>query len=176
MVLEQSQPHPLVVQLRFTRSEFVRSLEGVSDVEAQRRFEPMNCISWIVGHLAYQEHAYWASTAQNLQVAPELRDLVGFGRPASTPPLDEMWHAWRAVTNAADRYLDMLTTATLQTFLQRKGKSLPESVGTMLLRNTHHYWFHMGEAYAIRQMLGHTGLPEFVGPMDLATYRPEIAE
>jgi len=56
--------HPLVTQLRFTRSEFVRGLEGVSDAEARRRFEPMNCIGWIVGHLANQENRYWVMYAQ----------------------------------------------------------------------------------------------------------------
>ena len=52
-------PHLLVTQLRFTRSELVRCLEGVSDADARRRFEPMNCISWIVGHLADQENHFW---------------------------------------------------------------------------------------------------------------------
>lgn len=35
-------PHPLVLQLRFTRREFQRALEGVTDEEARKRFEPMN--------------------------------------------------------------------------------------------------------------------------------------
>jgi hypothetical protein len=30
-----------------------------------------------------------------------------------------------------------------------------------------------GEAHAIRQMLGHTDLPQFVGDMSEALYRPE---
>ena len=52
--------HPLVDQLRFTRSEFVRSLKGVSENDAERRLLPMNCISWIVGHLAHQENVLGA--------------------------------------------------------------------------------------------------------------------
>ena len=47
--------HPLVTQLRFARSEFVRCLEGVSDEDARHRIMPMNCISWMVGHLAAQD-------------------------------------------------------------------------------------------------------------------------
>jgi hypothetical protein len=35
-----------------------------------------------------------------------------------------------------------------------------------LLRVTYHYWFHNGENAAIRQMLGHTDLPQFVGDLD----------
>jgi hypothetical protein len=38
-------PHPFVEQLRFTRSEFVRAIRGVSEEDAQRRVLPMNCIS-----------------------------------------------------------------------------------------------------------------------------------
>ena len=165
--------HLLVTQLRFTRGELVRCLEGVSDADARRRVEPMNCISWIVGHLANQENGYWVMVAQGQRLVPNLNQLVGYGKPASTPPLEEMWDAWRTITSAADRYLDTLTPELLQTHLEWKGKRLQESIGTMLLRNIYHYWFHIGEACAVRQLLGHSELPEFVGDMSAALYRPE---
>ena len=45
-------------------------------------------------------------------------------------------------------------------------------------RGLHHrrilYWFHLGEAHAIRQMLGHRDLPQFVGDMSGVGYRPEV--
>jgi uncharacterized damage-inducible protein DinB len=165
--------HPLVTQLRFTRSEFVRCLKDVSPEDAVRRFMPLNCLSWIAGHLANQEQAYWVIIAQGSNVVPGLNDLVGYGKPASTPPLDEMWSAWNAITKAADVYLDTLTTATLQTYLTYKGKPRPESTGTLLLRNIYHYWYHTGEAHAIRDALGHKNLPEFIGNMSQWSYRPE---
>jgi uncharacterized damage-inducible protein DinB len=165
--------HPLVTQLRFARSEFVRCLEGVSAEDACRYLEPMNCISWIVGHLANQENRYWVLAAQGKTLAPHLNDLVGYGKPASTPSLDEMWEVWRAVTAAADVYLDTLTPEILQTHFVWKGKPYPESAGTLLQRNIYHYWFHTGEAHAIRQMLGHPDLPQFVGDMSNAMYHPE---
>jgi hypothetical protein len=164
--------HPLVLQLRFARSEFQRGLTGVSDADARKRLVPMNCISWIVGHLANQEQRYWVMTQGKL-LFPDLNALVGSGSPASTPPLEEMWVAWRAVTAAADAFLDTLTPATLQEFLLRNGKPLSESAGTLLQRNLYHYWYHTGEAAAIRQMLGHTSLPDFVGDMNMAPYRTE---
>jgi uncharacterized damage-inducible protein DinB len=165
---------PLVDQLRFTRSEFIRALDGVSDVEARRRFEPMNCISWMVGHLATQENFYWVLWAQGEELWPDLNERVGWGKPPSTPPLDEMWQAWREVTSAADAFLDTLTPDMLLTHLERKGKRRPESIGTMLYRNIYHYWYHLGEAHAIRQMLGHRSLPQFVGDIGTkAPYRPE---
>jgi len=163
--------HPLVEQLRFARSELQRCLEGVHDDDARRRIGPMNSISWIVGHLANQENWYWVRIAQGRDLFPELDDLVGYGRPASTPPLDEMWATWRAITVAADDYLDTVTPASLQTRFMWKGKPRRESAGTLLWRNITHYWFHIGEAHAIRQQLGHTNLPDFVGA--IPAYRPE---
>ena len=165
--------HPLVDQLRFTRSEFFRGLEGVKAEEAIRRFEPMNCISWIIGHLAYQENAYWVQWAQGRELAPGLQELVGFRRPASTPPLDEMWAAWHMVTEAADAFLDTLTSDSLEMALKRNGKPLTENPGTLLLRNIYHYWYHLGESQAVRQLLGHGELPQFVGDISKAAYRPE---
>lgn len=64
---------PLVTQLRFARSEFMRCLEGVSPDDAVQRLLPMNCISWIVGHLANQEHRYWVMFAQGKNVAPHCK-------------------------------------------------------------------------------------------------------
>lgn len=165
--------HPLVSQLRFTRSEFVRCIKEVSPEDATRRIMPMNCISWIVGHLANQEQTYWVLLAQGHVMVPGLNDLVGSGKPASTPPLDEMWADWHTITEASDIYLDTLMTVTLETHFVDKDKPRRESIGTLLLRNTYHYWYHTGEAHAIRDMLGHVALPQFVGDMTQGVYRPE---
>ncbi len=87
--------HPLVVQLRFTRSEFVRGLKGLSDADARQRLPP--------------------------------------------PLADGL-----------------------------------SSVGTFMRRTTYHYWYHLGEALAVRQLLGHGELPDFVGDIDTqAPYHPE---
>lgn len=165
--------HPLVTQLQFARSEFVRCLEGISDEDARQRLMPMNCISWMVGHLAVQEQFYWIYLAQGKVVRPELYEQVGYGRPASTPPLADMWQAWQEVTTAANDYLETITNDQITTHLTESETKSRESVGTMLLRNTYHYWFHIGEAHAVRQQLGHADLPEFVGNMETAVYRPE---
>ena len=170
---ERPLPHPLVTQLRFARRAFLRCLEGVSEEDGCRRLEPMNCISWIVGHLAYQEQVYWVVLAQGRMLYPELSKLVGWGYPATSPSLAEMWDTWRAITAAADEYLDTVTQDVLLTHLEDEDGPVRENVGTMLLRNMYHYWNHLGEAHAIRQMLGHKDLPQFVGDMSQALYRPE---
>ena len=89
-------------------------LKDVSEADARRRLEPLNCINCPVGHLANQEHYYWVMLAQSKTVAPGLNDLAGYGQPASTPPLADRWAEWHAVTQAADPYLDTF----LQSYLQ----------------------------------------------------------
>jgi hypothetical protein len=179
--------HPLVTQLRFARSEFTRCLEGVSDEDARKRLLPMNCISWMVGHLAAQEQEYFVFFPQGEVPHPQLNQSHGFGQPAVTPPLDEMWRVWDDVTLAADPFLDTLTADDLETnleqdieavqdalffpgqidkeFLAQKSVKSFENIGTRILRVTYHYFFHTGEAHAIRQKLGHPDLPFFVGGM-----------
>ena len=162
--------HPLVTQLHFARSEFIRCMDGVLPEEALIRHEPMNCLSWIVGHLASQEQHLWVEIPQGREVDPGLRELVGFGAAASTPSWDQMWASWRAITLAADEYLKGITDETLDDHLVWQGEARRESVGKSLLRNIYHYWFHLGEAHATRQVLGHTNLPTFVGRMDKVRY------
>ncbi len=164
--------HPLVSQLRFTRSEWLRALEGVTEEEGARRFLPMNSIGWIVGHLAWQEQRYWLTYSQGETPFPELNELVGNGRPATTPSLAAMRATWQAVTQQADPLLDALTTEQLASDIQL-GR-WQTTIGSLLLRVIYHYWYHIGEIMAIRQLLGHTGLPDFVGEIDIeAPYRPE---
>jgi hypothetical protein len=41
----------------------------------------------------------------------------------------------------------------------------------------YHYWYHLGENMAIRQQLGQSHLPQFVGDIDnKAPYRPDPLE
>jgi hypothetical protein len=157
--------HPLVTQLRFSRREFVRCLEGVNADDALIRVKPMNSLSWIVGHLASQEHFLWVQMAQGENIAPGLQELVGFGRPPSTPPWEEMWALWRDITHKADAFLDDLTAKMLYTHLKWEDEPIAENIGLTLLRNIYHYWFHLGEAHAVRQLLGHSDLPQFVGDL-----------
>jgi hypothetical protein len=44
----------------------------------------------------------------------------------------------------------------------------------MLQRVTYHYWYHIGEGQAVRQLLGHAKLPQFIGNIHVeAPYEPE---
>jgi hypothetical protein len=102
-----------------------------------------------------------------------------------------MWQAWHDITAAADMFLDTLTTDQLLTHLEQDIQAFEdslfgtatkqmlaqnsvrsgESIGTRMLRTIYHYFFHTGEAHAIRQQLGHPELPCFVGDMEAAVYQ-----
>ena len=167
--------HPLVEQLRFARSELRRGLEGVTDEEARQRILPMNCIAWNVGHLSWQEQRYWVYRAQGQMLLPDINEQFAYGAPASTPSLDEVWGAWRRITEASDPWLDSMTTDMLQSNVIMDGKPSEYIWGSLLQRTIYHYWYHIGENAAIRQSLGHTGLPDFVGDIDEeAPYRAEV--
>jgi uncharacterized damage-inducible protein DinB len=166
-------PHPLVTQLKFTRREFQRALEGVSEADAQKRFLPLNCISWNVGHLAWQEQRYFLTFAQDKILFPDLQEQFAYGAPASTPTLAAMQDAWHTITRAADEWLDAVTTETLLQIYTVPSGEWSTSFGNLLQRVIYHYWYHTGENMAIRQNLGHTDLPEFVGNIDQeAPYQP----
>ncbi len=133
----------------------------------------MNSISWMVGHLAWHERLVWMERGQGTAVEPSL-DTLATGLPASTPPLEPMWAAWRRMTEAADVFLDTLTSEDLLVPLPNDRRAKQSSAGNQLQRITYHYWSHIGEASAVRQILGDPDLPQFVGPIEeVAPYRRE---
>jgi hypothetical protein len=134
----------------------------------------MNSIGWIVGHLTWQEQRYLLYRPQGVLLLPEIQEEFFSGAPMSTPSLAAMLKAWRKVTAASERFLDLLTTEALLVDLPLDGKPSGQSQGSAIRRMTYHYWFHIGEIQAIRQMLSHKRLPIYVGNIEgKAPYRPE---
>jgi hypothetical protein len=166
--------HPLVDQVRFTRAEWLRALRGVSEEDGARRIEPINSIGWIVGHLAWQEQRYFIARAQGRVPLPVLDEVAASGGPPSTPSLTEMMADWKQVTADVDKWMESLTTPDLLRQLPPPGGK--RTVGDGIRRMTYHYWFHIGEILAIRQLMGHPRRPEYVGDIEeRAPYRAEDA-
>ena len=165
--------HPRVDQLRFARREFARGLEGLPAAVARHELGQMNSISWIVGHLAWHEQLSWLTRAQGITPFPNLLELSANGAPKSNPDYDEIWATWQNICERSDPWLDALTPAGLETVLS-KPAGTPQTVGTSLLRMTYHYFVHIGEASAVRQVVEGGRLPEFVGPIQVeAPWVPE---
>jgi hypothetical protein len=166
--------HPMVEQLRFTRGEWRRGLARLTEKEGAKHFGQMNSIGWTVGHLAWQEQRYLLYRNQGIMLVPELQKEFYSGAPMSTPSLAKMLKLWRQVTEASEPFLDSLGTKDLLKDLPLNGKSVGQTQGDAIRRMTYHYWFHIGEIQAIRQMLGHKKLPIYVGSIEAkAPYRAE---
>jgi DinB superfamily len=164
--------HPLIDQVRFTRAEWLRALRGVSEEDGSRKIEPINTIGWTVGHLAWQEQLYFLTRACGQTPEPILNELAASGGPPSTPSLKQMMRAWKNVTAQTDSYMDPLATADLLRVLPPPGRK--RTVGDAIRRMTYHYWFHIGEILALRQLMDHPRRPEYVGNIeDMAPYRAE---
>lgn len=164
--------HPLVDQLFFSRSEFIRGIENVNEEDARHRFEPINCIAWMVGHMAWHEQLYWLTRSQGLTPLPVLNELVAFQKPASTPSINEMLKDWKLVTDQADEFLFKLDENSIRRVLVVDGDPNTYVIGNMMQRMIYHYWFHLGESQAVRQLLGHKNLNSYVGDLEkLAPYR-----
>jgi DinB family protein len=164
----------VVEQLRFTRGEWLRGLRGLTEADGAKHFGQMNSVGWIVGHLTWQEQRYLLHRPQGLMPRPDIQAEFATGAPMTTPSLREMLAAWRSITRKTDAFLDALTTPKLLVDLPLGGKRTGQSQGSAIRRMTYHYWFHIGEIQAIRQMLGQKKLPIYVGAIEAkAPYRPE---
>jgi hypothetical protein len=85
--------HTLVQMLFLTRKEFERNLFGLTDEDARKRIDPMNCISWIIAHVAWQHRAYFVDWPAGRQI--DVRYLpYGYGAPPSQPPQFINMHDW----------------------------------------------------------------------------------
>ena len=165
--------HPRVDQLRFARSEWQRGLAGLTELDAGIRFLPMNSISWMVGHMAWHERLCWMRRARGLK-GERILDAFATGRPTSTPSFARMQDAWERIVAEADPFLDALQADDLIRPLAHDSREEPPSAGSQLQYVTYHYWAHIGEVSAVRQMLGHEDLAEYVGDFPPeAEYRPE---
>jgi hypothetical protein len=160
----------LVTQRYFARRELIRFLDCVSQQDSIQRVEPINSISWIIGHLTAQDQHQLIELARIALPDPSIPELVGIGKPASAPPLDEVWTGWRGITNKADQFLETITSQMLTTDQEKNGAPGMESAGRFSLRNIYPDWFHIGEAQAIRQVLGHRHLQQNVGDLSGVDY------
>ena len=155
--------HTLVHMYHLARKEFERNLKELTDEDARKRIEPMNCISWIVAHVAHQQHVFSVAWPQGNQADRRYRPY-GTGVPPSQPSLAEAITLWRDACEEADVWLNAATKDSLQ----RQGvltSPEQENGGTLIARCIFHTWCHLGEISSIRQILGHQP-PEFVNMYD----------
>jgi hypothetical protein len=122
--------------------------------------------------MAWHEQLYWLQRAQGIILIPEVMRYAK-GEPQTSPCLEQVQTSWHTIIQATEGYLDTLTSDLLETHLQANGERARDNIGTYLMRMVYHYWFHLGEMQSIRQMIGHTELPVYVGDISRKPYRKE---
>ena len=101
-------------------------------------------------------------------------DAFATGQAVSVPSFAEVQAAWDRIVAGADPFLDTLTTDALERRPGHDPRLDPPIVGSQVQYVTYHYWSHIGEVSAVRQILGNTGLAEYVGDFPPeAEYRRE---
>ena len=151
--------HTLVDMLFLSRREFERNLVGLNDEDARKSIEPMNCISWIIAHVANQHHMFFVAWPHGEDTDSRYTPY-GYGQPTSQPPLEEAMALWRDACNDSEEWLQSVTDEVLR---ERPIITTPgnENSGALLVRCIFHTWCHLGEISSIRQILGHKP-PQFV--------------
>lgn len=168
----ENNTHHLVWQVRNARKEWALAFDGVSDEDGEKRFGRINSLGWFMAHLAWHEMLNYGALTGDM-LFPELHELAGKGNPASTPKLSEMRALWEQVIEAADARLASLTVDDLLGDVNYFGMEYPENLGSVLQRTNNHYFYHMGEVAAVRQLLDHTGYPEVMAEEGAMDYYPE---
>ena len=161
--------HPLVSQFIFACDEFDRTLAGLTHEDANKRLSPSNSIAWMIAHVTSHLHFVFLQAGQGENRFPELRQIVK--APDEATDLADLLSMWRDIRHTAAEFLKDATPEMLDSHFQWNGKDMPESVGTSILRINNHVWYHNGEIQVIRQQLGHTDLPQFVGDLSGVLYQ-----
>jgi len=155
-------PHHLGAVLSVRRKEFLCALEG------------LNCIGWIVAHVAWQESFFWQECGQG-QLVPQRLRAFATGRRGFVPDYGEVLGDCDEIARATERFLRNLDQQALKRhFIHQNAKVrdlvAEENAGTLLTRCIMHYWSHIGEIACIRSLLGHKA-PQFVGGLEGCRYR-----
>ena len=83
--------HTLVQMQYLTRKEFERGLVGLTDEDARKRIEPMNCITWMIGHVANQQHDFFVAWPQGKETVRRYQ-AYRWGAPRHSRPLMRYCH------------------------------------------------------------------------------------
>jgi hypothetical protein len=144
--------------LYLSRREFDRNLTNLTDEDAGKRIEPMNCISWIIAHLANQHHAFFVAWPRGKEIESRYMPY-GYGQPPSRPSLEEAVNLWKDACTDSEEWLQAVTEEVLRKTPPESPHS--ENFGALMVRCIFHTWCHLGEISSIRQVLGHRP-PQFV--------------
>lgn len=123
----------------------------LSNQEGKKIFKPMNCISWMIGHLACINYNIVARNSKNRSI-PDINDKFGNGSPHFQPEILDVISLWETSVRECFAFLDQMEEEDLKNKISDSKMNF--NLGTDISRLTFHAWNHMGEIAAVRQFLG----------------------
>ena len=65
----------IIDQYRITNNQVLNYIDDVTDEESKLIFEPLNCISWTLGHLARYNNLTFAARSRGVEIPNEFKDF-----------------------------------------------------------------------------------------------------
>ena len=148
----------IIYQYKITNNQVLNYINDINDSESKTVFEPLNCISWTIGHLARYNNLAFASRSRGVKVPDKFRDFEN-GSPHSQKDLIYVKGLWLETLNATEKFLDSLEEKDLKKVPDNESyielnKKEEENLGTFMTRRIFHSWNHLGEIASVRQLLG----------------------
>ena len=153
----ESQVAPLASLFDLNTDLLVNCLDGLSDIDAQRRLETGgNSVTFLAGHLTESRHFLVTRLGHPLSnpLARYLADVRSIEEIQSWPSLEEIRPAWLAVSAHLQSVLGELTSAELA---EPNSHQFPVSDSSrlgMIAFLVQHDSYHLGQIAFLRRQLG----------------------
>jgi hypothetical protein len=144
--------HALIGQFLLTNDQVNKYYFDLSDDDIKAVFKPINCIGWLIGHMALGNYQFLFKNIGN--VIPEDAKLYGNGQPHSTPDKNFILNMWEDSADNLKKWIINVSDDDLINNMTGKMKDEKVNLGTDLSRMMFHTWNHLGEIASVRQLLG----------------------
>lgn len=144
--------HALIGQFLLTNDQVKKYYLDLSDDDIKAVFKPINCIGWLIGHMALGNYQFLFKNIGN--DIPEDAKLYGNGQPHSTPDRDLIINMWEDSADNLKNWIINVSDDDLINNMTGKMKDEKVNLGTDLSRMMFHTWNHLGEIASVRQLLG----------------------
>ncbi|MBA30388.1 MAG: hypothetical protein CL905_00875 [Dehalococcoidia bacterium] len=142
----------IIDQYRITNNQVLNYIDDVTDEESKLIFEPLNCISWTLGHLARYNNLTFAARSRGVEIPNEFKDFEN-GAPHSQKDLSYVKGLWHKTLSDTEKFLDGLNENDLVKVLDNDSYNV-DNLGTVMTRMIFHSWNHLGEIASVRQLIG----------------------
>ena len=120
----------IIDQYKITNNQVLNYIDDITDEESKRIFEPLNCISWTLGHLARYNNLTFAARSRGVEIPNEFKDFEN-GAPHSQKDLSYVKGLWIKTLKDTEKFLDGLNENDLVKILDNDSNA-GDNLGTVI--------------------------------------------